>query len=476
LFTDKIVRGTSLKFNVTLVNPPYPKGVQKRIFMPLGIGYLAAVLEEKGYDVNVIDYQMLDPTLSDLKDEFARLQPGIVGVTSATATYKPALEIVKAAKEACPGCLTVMGGPHVTVMDEQTFRDQPETDIVVRGEGEQTLLELASLKSVSNLKGLDLVAGITFRRNGQIIRTIDRPFIQNLDALPLPAYKFFPLDKYRIFGKLYLPIITSRGCPFQCTFCLAAKMCGRVLRMRSPKKVIDELEWLRDTYGAEAFSFYDDTFTGDVNRAEEICSEIKRRSFNCMWDCRTRVDRVSPEILAKMRSANCRLIHFGVESGNQEMLNAMKKGTTLEQNSQAIKWAKEAGISVAISIIFGYPGETLEMVKQTLDFIRKTEPDYVYICEAVPYPGTELYQILKNSDIKMSTDWNQYHEQTQVFNNPMLSLKKMEEIKREFYDNFFSPAYYFRKKVKKDFYSQTMAKTALNHLVSRAYIRLRSRK
>jgi anaerobic magnesium-protoporphyrin IX monomethyl ester cyclase len=154
----------------------------------------------------------------------------------------------------------------------------------------------------------------------------------------------------------------------------------------------------------------------------------------------------------------------------------MKKGTTVEQNAQAIKWVKDAGISVAISIIFGYPGETFEMVKQTLDFIRKTEPDYVYICEAVPYPGTELYQILKSQNIEMSTDWNQYHEQTQVFNNLTLPLKKIEETKKEFYDSFFSPKYYLQKKTKKDFYSQTMAKTAINHLVSRAYKRLRSKK
>ena len=441
--------------------------------MPLGIAYLAAVLEEKGYNVNVIDYQTLDPTFSDLKNEFAKLQPDIVGVTSATATYKSALEVVKAAKEVCPNCLTVMGGPHVTVMDEQTFRDQPEVDIVVRGEGEQTLLELARLKADSNLKDLDLVAGITFLRNGQVVRAVDRPFIQNLDSLPLPAYKFFRLDNFRIFGKMYLPIVTSRGCPFQCTFCLASKMCGRGFRTRSPKKVVDELEWLRDTYGAEVFSFYDDTFTADSKRAEEICAEIKRRGFNNQWDCRTRVDRVSQEVLAKLRSANCRLIHFGVESGSQQMLNAMKKGTTVEQNAQAIKWTKEAGISVAISIIFGYPGETPEMMKQTLDFISKTEPDYVYLCEAVPYPGTELYDVIKSLNWDMSTDWNQYHEQTQVFKNPLLSLKKINQTKKEVYDSFFSPSYYLRKSLKKDFYSQTMAKTALNHLAYHASTYLR---
>ena len=456
-----------MQVHVTLVNPPYPSGAPQAIFIPLGISYLAAVLENSGYAVDVIDCQVLKPTQRELEGELMKLQPDVVGVTSATLTYEPALEIVRTAKQACPNCLTMLGGPHVTVMDEQTLSENPEADIVVRGEGEQTMLEVAHLASNSNLKNLDEVAGITFRKNGQIFRTHDRPFIQNIDSLPRPAHKHFQLSKYRILGKTYLPVLTSRGCPFQCTFCLASRMCGRSFRARSPRTVVDELEWLRDTYGADAFAFYDDTFTFDRNRAVKICEEMKNRNVGLPWDCRTRVDRVSKEVLAKMRDANCQLIHFGVESGSQKMLDAMKKGTTIEQNERAIRWAKEVGISVAISVIVGYPGETTDMLKQTLDFIRRTEPDYVYMCEAVPYPGTEFYNLLKDLGWEMSTDWSQYHEQTQVFKNPLLPLQKIEEMKKAFYDHFFSPSYFLHKSLRKDFYSQTMARMAMNHLIWR---------
>jgi len=360
-----------------------------------------------------------------------------------------------------------MGGPHVTIMDEQTLSEHPEVDIIVRGEGEQTMLELAHLTSKSSLKGLHEVAGITFRKNGKIIRTPNRPFIRNLDQLPFPAYKYLPLGKYQLLGKAYIPIITSRGCPSQCTFCLASRMLGKRFRTRSPKNVVDELEWLRDTHGADVFAFYDDTFTFDRKRAREICGEMKNRNVDLPWDCRTRVDRVSKELLAEMRDANCQLIHFGVESGSQKMLDAVKKGTSVKQNEMAIRWAKEVGISVAISVIIGYPGETMDTIKQTLDFIQKTDPDYVYVCVAIPYPGTELYNLLKDLQWEMSKEWNHYDEQTLVFKNPVLPPEKIREARRTIYNHLFSPSYVLRKSLKRDFYSRVMARTALNDLIWR---------
>jgi anaerobic magnesium-protoporphyrin IX monomethyl ester cyclase len=459
-----------VKGHVTLVNPPYPSGSHESMrTIPLGLGYLAAVLENNGYSVDVIDCQVLKPTRIELENKLAKLEPDVVGVTSATLTYGPALEIVKTTKEVCPNCLTVLGGPHVTVMDEHALNEEPTADIVVRGEGEQTMLELANLTSKGNLKNLSEVAGLTFRKNGQIIRTPDRPFIQNIDDLPRPAYRHFQLSDYKISGKIYLPVITSRGCPFQCAFCLVSRMCGNRFRGRSPKNVVDELEWLRDTYEADAFSFYDDTFTFDKKRASEICHEMKKRNVNLPWDCRTRVDRVTRELLADMRNANCQLIHFGIESGSQKMLEIMKKGTTVEQNEKAIKLAKEVGLSSAISVVIGYPGETPELLKQTINFIRKTKPDYVYMCVAIPYPGTELYNLLKDLGWDTSKDWKNYDEQnpTQVFKNQLLSSEKIDEVKKKFYDQFFSPSYILYQSLKRDSYSQTMARIALNHFLWR---------
>ncbi len=231
-----------MKARIALVNPPYPADAPQAIFIPLGISYLSAVLEEKGYEVNVVDCQFSRPSQKELEDKFKSLSPDIVGVTSATLTYLPAVEILKAAKSALPNCVTLMGGSHVTVMDEQTLTGNPSADIVVRGEGEQTMLELAGLVSGGDLKKLSEVAGVTFRKNGQIFRTPDRQFMQDIDSLPYPAHKHFDVGRYKVFGKVYMPIITSRGCPSQCAFCLASKMCGKAFRARSPSKVVDELE------------------------------------------------------------------------------------------------------------------------------------------------------------------------------------------------------------------------------------------
>ncbi len=455
-----------MKAHVALVNPPYPVEAPQAIFLPLGIGYLTAILEENGYTVDIVDCQTTHPTKQELEEKFRSLNPDIVGVTSATLTYNPALDILEAAKSALPNVVTIAGGPHVTVMDKETFQESGNVDIVVRSEGEQTMLELAKLVSEGNVQKLDGILGITYQKEGKVIRNLDRPFMTDIDSLPFPAHKRFDVGKYKILNRTYLPLVTSRGCPYNCAFCAGYKMCGRGFRARSPKKVVDELEWLRDEFGGVVFAFYDDTFTFDVNRAIAICEEMKSRKFDLPWDCRTRVDKVSPELLAKLHSAGCQLVHFGVESGNQQMLNLMRKGTTVEQNAQAIKWAKQAGISVAISLVIGYPTETSEQLQQTIDFIYKTKPDYVYMCEAVPYPGTELYDFAKSLGLELAKDWSQYHEQTQVFENKLLPLEKLNQTKKEFYDRFLTPNFYLRKKMKTDFYSQIMARSALNHIVA----------
>ena len=459
-----------MKVRVTLVNPPYPAGAIQAPFLPLGIGYLAAYLEKNGYEVKVIDCQVNYPSPKQLASELEKNEPDLVGLTCATLTYKPALEIVKIAKEVRPDCLTVMGGPHVTVLDEQTMAEPNAPDVVARGEGEQTLLELAAIASKPDASSLGKVDGVTFKIDNKLVRTKDREFIQNLDDLPHPAYDHFELRGYKFSGKMYLPIITSRGCPFNCAFCLASKMCGHGFRARSPKKVVDELEWLRDEWDADAFAFYDDTFTFEKKRAYDICQEIIDRKITLPWDCRTRVDQVTVEMLGKMKRANCKLIHYGVESGSQKMLNLMRKGTTVEQNARAIKLTKEAGIGAAISVVVGYPGETPEILQQTVDFMNNTKPDYVYMCQAIPYPGTEMAAELDRLGWAMDPDWNHYDEVTPVFKSPLLPQEIIDKTRKQFFDKFFSPSYYIRESRQGNFYSEIMARTALNHMLWRTKV------
>ncbi|MCW4047433.1 MAG: cobalamin-dependent protein [Candidatus Bathyarchaeota archaeon] len=451
---------------VILINPPFLKGsFRHQLYIPMGLAYLAAFLEEKGHQAKIIDCLALNIDHEKLKSEISSFEPDIVGITSITPLTRSTLLAAKAAKEALPDVTVVLGGPHATFMDEQIIAEETAVDFVVRGEGELTLLEIA--ENIHSSRKIDSIEGITFRRNKQVIRTPNRPFIQDLDKLPKPAYDHFELDRYRLFGKKLLPVITSRGCPFQCAFCVATRMFGKAYRMRSAENVLDELEWLKNVHGAEAFTFYDDTLTFDKNRLLKICDGMKKRQINLPWDCQTRVDQVSQEILNQMKSAGCQQVFFGVESGCQQILDSVNKKTSIEQNEKAIKMAKQAGLFVTISLMIGYPGETRETLKQTLDFVKRSKPDDVYVCVATPYPGTVLRNIVEKNGWKMSSNIDLYDTMTPVFENPDLPSDEIIKFRRDFYDSFYSPSYILRQALKRNPYSRMMARTALNHILWR---------
>ena len=454
------------KAKVALVNPPTLKGVfHHQLYVPIGLAYLAAVLEKNHHEITVIDCPAMGMDQDKLKRKLDEFKPDLVGVTSMTPTIKSALESTRVARETCPDALVAIGGPHATFMDKQVLNEEPSVDVVVRGEGEQTLLELA--QNATDLQNFPNVKGITFRKDKETIQTPNRPAIQNLDALPYPAYNHFALEKYLLYGKLFLPVITSRGCPFQCSFCTTSRIFGKEYRARSPKNIADELEHIKNVYGADSFTFYDDTLTLDKNRIFKICDEIKARKISVPWDCQTRVDQVTKEILTKMKETNCQQVFFGVESGCQIILDAVKKRTTVEQNEKAIRMAKEAGLFVSMSIIIGYPGETKDMLTQTLDFIRRAEPDDVYLCVATPYPGTELRRVVEEMGLKISSDWSLYDTVTPVFENPNLPDEEVKRLRKTFYDSFYSPKYVLSHMFDGNFYSRVMARTALNHILWR---------
>ncbi len=454
------------KIRISLINPPLSPGVSRHpTGVPIGLAYLAAVTEKRGYEVRVIDCLPLDMDYDEMKREVVAFEPDIVGITSMTVTFPSALQAAQVLRKSCPAALIVLGGPHATFMDVKTLRERADVDVVVRREGEETLLELVNC--VAEEKKFDKVAGITFRNNGKIVQTPDRPFIQNLDELPYPAYHLLPIEKYRpgksIFGKKILPIITSRGCPFQCSFCVTSRMVGKKFRVRSPRSVVDELEWLKNEHGAEAFCFYDDALTLDRKRILEICEKIKKRKIGIPWDCQSRADNVSREIFSEMVDAGCQLVNFGVESGSPQLLKVMGKGTTVEQNEKAIRWAKEAGLLVATSMVIGYPGETIETLKETLDFLYRVKPDVVYLCNATPYPGTALYDLVKDLGWKMSEDWSKYDTVDFAFENPSLPKEHVEKIRKEFYNRLYSPLYILRHFYKNNLYSGVLARTAVSH-------------
>lgn len=415
---------TTNKTKIALVTTPLIEGVAHHpLFPPLGLAYMAAVLEQNGFEVKIFDCPACQINHEKLKTELEAFQPTIVGIGSMTPTIESALKSARVAKEACPQAKVVMGGPHATFADKQILNDEKSVDVIVRGEGEETIVELA--KQPSDFSKIDVVKGITFRKDAEIIQTQNRPYIQDLDALPLPAYKYLPIEKYWIAGRKLLPIMSSRGCPFQCSFCVASQMFGARFRARSTKNVLDEMEWLRDKYGAEGIAFQDDTLTFDKKRTMDICDGIIERKINLPWGCGTRVDVVTKEVLAKMSKAHCNETMFGVESGCQRMRDVLKKRVTTPQCENAIKWAKEAGMFVTVSVILGYPGETKEDLQESLDFVRRVEPDDVWLCHATPYLGTELRALVESYGWKMSDDWKLYNTMNPIFEDPLLPAKQI---------------------------------------------------
>jgi anaerobic magnesium-protoporphyrin IX monomethyl ester cyclase len=435
-----------MKPHVTLVNPAAPVGAAMHMpFALLGLGYLAAVLEKNHNKVDVIDCQILKISLEDFRNEIKKRQPDIVGVTSSTLTYQTALKLVKIAKDACPNAITIAGGSHVTFWDEQALEECPELDIVVRREGEDTMLEL--VQRIETGKSYADVLGTTCRKDGKIVKNPDRPYIEDLDSLPFPARHLWPMERFRELEDI-LYLATSRGCVYWCEFCTTVRMHGRKYRMRSPKNVVDELELLYKTYGVKKFTFCDDAFTVDQSRTEEICNEIIERGLKIEWNCGTRVDMLSKDLLAKMKDAGCISVWFGVESGTQQVLDAMKKGITPELTKKVLGWVREAGLKPVPNVILGFPGETKQSAWKTIKFVEKIAPDDVgFYNVATPFPGTPMYDLVKEKGWLRVTDFDMYDTTKTIFETPTLSMKELGKLREgAFHHYYLRRAYFFDKK------------------------------
>jgi anaerobic magnesium-protoporphyrin IX monomethyl ester cyclase len=450
-----------MPLHVTLVNPPYPQNAhQHPPFTPLGLGYLAAVLEKNNYEVDVIDCQAMGTSFEEAKAELSKRQPDVVGLTSTTLTYKSALRIAQIAKEVCPNCLTLLGGVHVTFWDENALKECPQLDIVVRKEGEITMLEL--MQKLESGESFGDVLGITFRKGKEIVRTEDRPYIEDLDSLPFPAVHLFPIEQFNKYGNIIFPVMTSRGCVFWCEFCTAVRMFGRRYRMRSPKRVVDELEFLYKKYGEKQYTFYDDAFTVDQARTEEICNEILRRGLKIKWDCETRVDMVSPHLLKKMNEAGCIAVWYGVEAGSDKVRDAMGKGISTQQTLDAFKWTQEAGMIAVASLILGFPGETKETAWESINLLKKINPDEIGIYIATPYPGTPMHDYVTKMGWLKITDFNRYDTATPTFESPTMSMKELKEIHDKAHQSFYlRPTYVLRAFSKGGVYGYSTTRTAL---------------
>jgi anaerobic magnesium-protoporphyrin IX monomethyl ester cyclase len=457
---------------ITLVNPPYPQSVHSHPpFIPLGIAYLGAVAEKAGHEVKVIDCQAEKLTYDTFRTKIAENKPDIVGVTATTLLYKSALEIITIAKQAHPEATTLIGGSHASFWDENALQECPTLDFVVRREGEQTFIEL--LNKLQTKTSLDNVLGITFRKEGRTTRTPDRPFLEDLDTLPFPAHHLLPLNALKHMGKILFPLITSRGCVYWCDFCSTVRMFGRGYRMRSPKNVVDEMQFIHDKYGVNQVTFYDDAFTVNRDRVIKICEELHARKLDMTWDCGTRVDMVDRELLKTMHGAGCFAVWLGVESGSEAILGAMNKRIKLDQTRQAYKTAHDTGLMTIANVVLGFPGETEQTARETIRFVKELNPDDVGFYVATPYPGTPMYEIVKKNGWLRVTDFNKYDTAGPTFETPWLSMEKLTQIRYKAYQEFYlRPSYVFKMMRRGGTYGISAVKTSAAYALRAMHIKL----
>ncbi len=365
---------------------------------PLGLAYLAGYVRSEGYKVKIIDGPASELSTEDIVERIKKDKPKMVGITSITLTFFRAVKLAEAIKKNVPETLVIAGGQHVTIMADQVFEDCKSFDLLVIGEGELTLTEILENNRRGTLEqNKPNIKGISYLdKNGKIVTTAPREVIKDVDSLPMAAWDLLPIKKYRPLPNNYkrlpaLSMMTSRGCPFKCTFCSASAVFGKNIRMRSAKKIIEEIKYLIERYGIKEISFWDDTFTVNRKRMTEFCNLIITEKIDLTWGCYARVNTVDFELLKMMKKAGCWSVFYGYEAGSKVLLDNIKKGVTLDQIRKANQWTKDAGIEIRGSFMIALPGETPELAEQTIKFAIELDPDYAQFSITTPYPGTVLY-------------------------------------------------------------------------------------
>ncbi len=362
-------------------------------FPPLGLGYIAAYLKQHNISADLADCTFLNR--EEALEKVRSSDPTIVGIYSMFTMKDKAIQMAKLLRENCK--LLVAGGPLPTLNSAVFLHD---FDVVVNGEGEETMLELA--REVEKGADLSRVRGITFKEKDKLKSTPSRKVIQSLDNIPFPARELFDHQAYKNyyakkFGYTATSMITSRGCPFNCDFC-SRPIFGNELRIRSAANIVDEIEMVQ-ALGYERVWFADDCFTLNRRRLIGICKEIVHRRIRIEWECLSRVDTIDREMTERMKQAGCVRVFFGMESGNDSVLTLMKKRATTKQAKEAVYTTKKSGVQVGAFFIVGYPGETNETILDTVRFASSLPLDYLSFTLPYPIPGTPLYDRVKDQMI-----------------------------------------------------------------------------
>jgi len=401
------------KIDLLLVVPPYEEnyGFVKEVKMceaPLGLAYMASYAEKQGYKVKLQDFDALSLEVKDIIPQIIQFSPNVVGITCTTALMGKIIRIIELIKQVDKNIIVVVGGPHVCALPKETLKIS-KADIAVVGEGEETIIDI--LKYVNKKIKLEDIKGIVYKNKGKIIFNKPRELIEDLDKIPFPARHLLRIDKYKAPFHLsaseekFCNLIATRGCPYHCIFCGQSIVFKNKVRKRSVKNVVDEIEFLIKKYDVKTFFFEDSTFVVYTDFVEGVCKEIINRNLKIKWGCNGRVNLANKKLLQLMRKAGCMSVFYGVESGNQDILDRIKKATNLNQIKTSIMMTKKAGISVNASFILGLPGETKKTIEDTIRFAIALNPDFVSFSLATPYPGTEFYHIALKEGYNLD-DWS----------------------------------------------------------------------
>jgi len=419
---------------VLLVNLPFEKIYQRtklakmtHSIPPLSLAALGSSLLEDGHEVKVFDFNLPENNLGDFESLVKDFEPGFVGISFVTPLFGEMKKVAKLIKNINSQIIVVGGGPHCSSYPERTL-EESDIDVVVVGEGDFIIK--------------DIVNGKSFEKGKLYVKPKS---IENLDELPFPAYHLYDLNKYKVSKSIArkMPAAwmeTSRGCVYNCIYC-NKNIFGRCFRTKSAERVVGEMIRLKEM-GVKEVHFTDDAFTTDIGRAKAICDLLIKRKVNLDFALINgiRVNQVDYEVLEKMRNAGCYKVFFGIESGNQQILNNIRKGITLKQVVQAVHWAKEAGIEVWGSFMIGLPGETKETMRDTIEFAKKLPLDLAKMSILIPLPATPIFEEWDKKGYIKTKDWEKFSFHSapvEIYDHPNLPWDTIIEYYNKFYHEFY---------------------------------------
>jgi len=394
--------------------------------------YASSLLLESGYEFKVIDYQRLKLNQPQLLHNVKKENPDIIISIISLPSLKNDVEILNKIKESIQNVTIVGVGTVCRVIPNEVLL-QSKVDVVLRNTYPYTSNMIDLIQALHQSRNLKKVKGISYTRKGKITHTPESPEL-DLSEIPPPRYDSLQLDGYATFTDItgerypYVPIVGSKGCPYPCIYCPYPIGFGRKWTHRSPKEIVDEIEYLHNTRNIKGFLLRDQSFALNKKHAIKICEEIIRRRLDIVWFTEARVDEITRELLEKMKKAGCRRIHYGVETGDPKILKIAKPGVRLEDIRRAFRLTKETGLWAQAHVILGWPDEDWETIKKTYKLLLDLNPNSINFNFLTPYPGTKLYEMAQRNSLLLTREWSNYTSHTVVMRTKNLSARDLHTI------------------------------------------------